>query len=439
MAILSFEAMKEPSRVLFAAVGLSFVTKAVNLLLSFLTIPLAIHYLGAERYGLWVLAVSSFGVMGNLDLGMVPTAKNKMAEAWARNDRREFRRLQGSAIYLALVYLGIAIIAAGVGTMIDWPVVFNSAPSIDSDEVNAMSIVILFGVTSCSSITFIESICAAQLRLRLIRLIQLASTLLGFSLLIIALYAGGSLPWVAAGTHVACLLGGGFLFSVITRGEPLLRHATLVDFVKTVRHLLPSSLPFAGIQLTNAAFAALPSFIIAHTMTQADVATFAVGYKFVTVPLLMIGEIGFVFWPLSTVSWNRGETTWLRKQLARLVVGVIVLMTLFSLVSIFFGEEMISLWVSGRVHVSTELLSALTLWLVVQSVVTLLSSFLRSVGDFRFELFVNTMGLAIFLVVALFLVRMYGLTGIATALFISSLFASLFPIAHRVRMKLSER
>jgi O-antigen/teichoic acid export membrane protein len=429
--------MKGQGSVLVSAIGFSFLTKSVNLLLSFITIPIAINHLGAERYGLWMLALASFGIMSNLDLGLAPAIKNKMAEAFAKSDSDGFRYLKGCALFLALVYCGIALVAAGVGMFVDWQRIFNSSSAIARGEVEALAIVLLLGVTSCSSLMFVEAVCAAQLQLTLIRLVQLSSTLLGFSLFAVMLYSGQSLPWVAAGTHVACVLGGIFLVVKITHGNLFSWRITRNDVRTIVKQLLPQSLPFAGIQLTNAAFLALPSLIIAHTMTQTDVATFAVGYKFVTVPLFMVTEIGIVFWPISTVAWTRGESTWLLQQLRRLLLGTVLLMIVFSLVSFFFGERIITAWTAGGVHVRTELLLALTLWLTVQSVVIIFHSFLRSVSDFTFELLVNLVALVVFCIAALLLVQEFGLTGVGIALLISSLIASLVPMGFRVRSKLA--
>jgi hypothetical protein len=51
----------------------SFVAKALNILISFLSVPLTIHYLGSERYGVWLtisslltwMALTDFGLSGN--------------------------------------------------------------------------------------------------------------------------------------------------------------------------------------------------------------------------------------------------------------------------------------------------------------------------------------------------------------------------------------
>ena len=51
----------------------SFIAKALNILISFLSVPLTIHYLGSERYGVWLtisslltwMALTDFGLSGN--------------------------------------------------------------------------------------------------------------------------------------------------------------------------------------------------------------------------------------------------------------------------------------------------------------------------------------------------------------------------------------
>ena len=48
----------------------SFVTKALNVLISFLSVPLTVHYLGAERYGVWLTISSLLTWMSMTDFGL---------------------------------------------------------------------------------------------------------------------------------------------------------------------------------------------------------------------------------------------------------------------------------------------------------------------------------------------------------------------------------
>src|SRR3954466_3751287 len=51
----------------------SFLSKALTILISFVSVPLTVHYLGAERYGIWLtmsslltwMAMTDFGLAGN--------------------------------------------------------------------------------------------------------------------------------------------------------------------------------------------------------------------------------------------------------------------------------------------------------------------------------------------------------------------------------------
>jgi hypothetical protein len=72
----------------------SFLAKALTILIGFVSVPLTVHYLGAERYGVWLtisslltwLALTDFGIAGN-------ALVNVIAEADGRDDR------QAAAVY----------------------------------------------------------------------------------------------------------------------------------------------------------------------------------------------------------------------------------------------------------------------------------------------------------------------------------------------------
>src|SRR6202022_1717225 len=52
----------------------SFITKALNVVISFLSVPLTVHYLGAERYGVWLTISSLLTWIAMPDFGLSGTA-----------------------------------------------------------------------------------------------------------------------------------------------------------------------------------------------------------------------------------------------------------------------------------------------------------------------------------------------------------------------------
>src|SRR5437763_767538 len=62
--------------------------RGVNVLVSFLSLPLTIGYLGKERYGLWVTITTMLAWLNIADLGLGNSLTNALAEADGKGDNR---------------------------------------------------------------------------------------------------------------------------------------------------------------------------------------------------------------------------------------------------------------------------------------------------------------------------------------------------------------
>jgi O-antigen/teichoic acid export membrane protein len=90
----------------------SFIAKALNILISFLSVPLTVHYLGAERYGVWLTISSLITWMSMTDFGLAGNALvNVLAEASGREDR------QGAQQYSASAFWALTGISAVAGVL----------------------------------------------------------------------------------------------------------------------------------------------------------------------------------------------------------------------------------------------------------------------------------------------------------------------------------
>jgi O-antigen/teichoic acid export membrane protein len=57
-------------------------------LLTLVSLPLAVRYLGAERFGVWATITSTVVLLNLLDLGIASTLTNHVARAYALGDRQ---------------------------------------------------------------------------------------------------------------------------------------------------------------------------------------------------------------------------------------------------------------------------------------------------------------------------------------------------------------
>jgi O-antigen/teichoic acid export membrane protein len=85
---------------------------STGLLSTLIVIPVALHELGSQRYGLWVVLWQLVGYLNILDLGVAYAATRDLAAAQAAGDRRVIVEVVASGFYL-YAGLGIAFFALG--------------------------------------------------------------------------------------------------------------------------------------------------------------------------------------------------------------------------------------------------------------------------------------------------------------------------------------
>jgi O-antigen/teichoic acid export membrane protein len=105
------------------------------------TMPLALNYLGDERYGMWQTIGSVVGMMAFADLGLGNGLLTTIAAAAGREDTKSANRLVSSAFFtLAGVAGGLLLAFFALSPLVDWPRFFNVAsPLAKSEAPSAMA------------------------------------------------------------------------------------------------------------------------------------------------------------------------------------------------------------------------------------------------------------------------------------------------------------
>lgn len=427
----------EARYVLTTGALISITVKAANLGLSLLTIPISIKYFGNERYGLWMLALSTLSLTSFLDIGITPTIKNKLAEAFARKDETAFRYYSSCAVLIGGLITIVGLVLSLFALFVDWSALFNAEGTIPKSEVTALVSVLLGVLMASLGSGMVETIFASRLQIAKAKMNQLASLLIGFLLFWSSISIGASLPVVAAMMPSSLLAGRVVLLFELVKQKRLTQVQGPSQVASLIGSLLPSSFLFLGIQASAAVFTAAPNFLIARWSSLSDVAAFSVAYKLVTIPLLLTAEALPVVWPAFTIAWAQRDTAWIRKRLwtalRTTTFGFVICGALFVLA----GEHVIARWTSNRIQVTQSLLVMLCLWLVVQGIVYWLSTFLHSITDFFFEFAAYIATTSLFILFSFLTVSLMGLSGIAFSMFAAVLVGSMIPMALRVRSRLA--
>jgi O-antigen/teichoic acid export membrane protein len=94
--------------------------------LGLLTLPLASHYLGKERFGLWLALGSLITWFAVADLGLLNSLVNALAEADSREDRAGARRAVASVFWMLVLVAATAMLAVWfIVPRLPWAAWFN--------------------------------------------------------------------------------------------------------------------------------------------------------------------------------------------------------------------------------------------------------------------------------------------------------------------------
>ena len=100
-----------------------------------ISVPLTIHYLGTERYGLWMTISSVIALLRFADLGMGSGLLNAVAEANGHDDRQVAQQAVSSTFFfLSAIAVLVLIAFFALYPFIPWPRIFNVTSSLAMRE-----------------------------------------------------------------------------------------------------------------------------------------------------------------------------------------------------------------------------------------------------------------------------------------------------------------
>ena len=95
--------------------------RLISIASSLIVVPMTIHYVNAEQYGIWLTLSSIIVWLSYFDFGFAHGFRNRFAEAVAKDDMVLARRYVSTTyVVLALLFMGIMLVASVINQYIDW-------------------------------------------------------------------------------------------------------------------------------------------------------------------------------------------------------------------------------------------------------------------------------------------------------------------------------
>lgn len=412
---------RERGRRLALSVATSIVTKPLAIVISLVTVPLYIRYLGTERFGLYeaVLGLATWLSLSNLGLGLGLT--NRLVECHVAEDREKARQYVST---MAVASLAIAIVAATGWTLLSFAIDWGSFFSVTSElaRQEAGVVVLLTGLLTLlgMAVRLTPAIYNAYQESHrnnlwdgVIKAITLAA-----ACAIVATPFG--LPGV-----VVAMLGVPALVGLVNTvyffgwEKPWLRPALRHFKYAHLRTLVSQSLALLALQASVVLIYQSDKFVIGALLGADAVTPYAVLGRVYLTAYGMYTLVLTPLWPAYGEALQRGDVAWVKRtQILSMLVGM-GLSVACGLVLLTTGSTIIAWWTrTDTIEVSSNLIIATAGVFLLRPWVDSRSIVLNAAGVVRPQVYAFAAYAVAALVLAVVLVPRYGAAGAAWGSFI---------------------
>jgi O-antigen/teichoic acid export membrane protein len=372
------------NRALKLTVASSLGAKVLSIACTFTQVPIALHYLGREAYGLWITLVSLLMVLNFVDFGVGVGMQHAMATAYGADDRGTLRR----TFWTGASFLGVlSLVALVIGLPLALALRWEDLLHVENAALRANSRAALTITVAAFAIGLpfnaVSRLAAAVQRGWWHSLwIAIGSVL---SLAAVALSAWldlGFLIFLAVALLVPVIQGLGLYLHLCRELGWSVGFGGLIPSRERnaiARQSLLFALPQAGLALLQT----MPAVAIATTSGAAAVTAFNLLMRLLS-PIQQ-GQIMFLtpLWPAYTEAHVRGESHWVHRMLVRSVGFTLYFAAGAGIVGLC-SPWLLRVWVGAQAsQVPTELVIAACLWCVVQLLAQPLIYFLVGLGELR--------------------------------------------------------
>ena len=370
----------------------SFILKGGNVLISFLIVPLTLHYLDPTKYGIWLTLISIVGWMSFFNIGLGNGLRNKFAEALANKDKvlaKKYVSTTYAIVFIISIVLFLFFLA--ISPLLDWGFILNTPKELKT-ELQKITIIVVGFFCIKFVLHLINTILIADQRPATSNLLDFISNLISLIVIyVLTLFSNGSLVYLSitlGASPIVLFIMSFFFFNKDYREyKPSYKY---IDFSKA-RILVSLGMKFFIIQISCIVIFTTDNVIISHILGPAEVTPYAIAYKYFGLIAYIFAIINSPFWSAYTEAYQKKEIKWI-KEINKKLKKAWVLLTFFSLILLLISPFFYKIWIGKEVHISLLLSFLMFLYFIVQNLASIYLHFINGLGKIKLQLIFAIIG-----------------------------------------------
>lgn len=372
---------------LILQLGLSFGYKGLSMFLSFAIVPLSIHLLGSNEYGLWLTIFSLVNFFLFFDLGLGNGLKNKITIALANNNTEDVKRyISTGYIVFASLSLFLILILVLVVKLAKIQSILTIGDIASNDVERA---ILTIGITIIISFTlnFVYNIAASMQNISFSNLGMVLNNLITVVILIFfnvfkVRATINLMSQVTAVSLIISMVTANFIF--------FKKNPNLIPSIKYFRsdylmNILKLSFGFFIVQIQVIVISFTDTIIINKYLGNIEVTKYNLIYKLFNAVIVLLSLISMPLWTVFTEAFEKKDNDWIRNVFKRFNYFVLGVAVVFTLIGVFI-DQILFVWVQKEYQIPVLLISGMVIYHVLYAWNYNYSVFLNSVSAIKEQL-----------------------------------------------------
>lgn len=354
----------------------------IGLLLSLVTVPLYLHWLGQERYGLLLTGLAFAGYLMFSDAGLNWASMLLIAQANGREDRATIASIVRNSYSLAACSAGlVALTVAAAWFLMTHSSLLRWLPQ--HVEFPGLLVAVGASVVCNLGISPVYNLLTGLQEAHLSALYQGIGRISGTLAAVGIAWAGAPLAWVFAGNVAGALIAG-----VSAGVHCRRRHAWAFQSGSRwewpqIRQQLRTGAKSITMQVGNVLWGTAPVLAISTAAGAQYVPYFSIPMTLMNAPLGFVNSFSASLQPGYGEAMARGETQWVAATVQRILRQVLFIVGLLGCGFLLLAGPFVHLWTGGKIELSHEMLANVFGIAAVGAVMTALRYALTGINRHR--------------------------------------------------------
>ncbi len=388
--------------------------KGLMMLVSAITLPLTVRYLGKLEYGIWVTISTSVVMLATLDLGIANTLTNFISQAYAEEDERLAQHYFATALW---VTVGVSILLGAIGTLvlprINWASLFRLAdPAIADQARRSVFIAFAFFLISLP-LDLAKKVLSGYQEVHLANYFAALTSVLTLIAIVAVVIVRGSLVELTA-AYCAAVLAGGVLLNLwlFLRHRPGLLPSPRAVRGSVTRDLFGEGVMFFVLQISGLIVFNSDNLVITHFLGAAEVTPYSIAWRLCGYASMFQAMIVPSLWPAFSEAYHRSDLSWVRKTYRRVMVASLAAVAFVALLIGLFGRPIIRIWAGPTAVPESVLLWTMSAWVVLLSYTVNQAMLLAATRRIQLQAVTAVVAAIVNLVLSIILVQRIGALGV---------------------------